>query len=527
MKTKNNIICVFLFFEIIVCNNISEFHQNLIYQIENSEKRIKHYTQSIERSSKYSEYLTKNKNSKNYNLTESSFDKKYNELIQKVDFLSYALKNIDKEIVPLSKDKIKIDNKLILEHKNLVKKYNSKSIDKSFFNNQFLNMQQFLPNIDGFWVTNDGNRWLHVIKAYQYITPSNRTGLVKNPYNEYETVSSTLCVDARDIYESSWNKYVSTSSEKEKLLNDVMSFQKNTLKNIIKKDYEDVNNWEVLNLFLSSFQSKLDAERKNYDLIINKIIESGINISKKEKLDLGLIKTRINNFGKKIQTEYESFIDNKNKNKFFDAAYHIFSLVAIDKKKTFELGYEEAEKFSKKYLKQILNDFNKNIKIIEHGEYKGYSVDPLSQYELLVLTGLTDMILLTNFAPSEEDQFILPQVKFGEEKLSKVLSHNNIRLALKDDYDKLSNVDNTSIENTYIKQIGNSDLRLNNTDYHGFSGLFSGNKILCVDINGEIKVKIISLNTTDNWGIKTHNIKIEETTDISATEYLNIRIRRE
>jgi len=514
-----------IFIDVSFCDNIPEYYQNIINEIQKSKNSIAYYEQSITKSLKFSK-ITKNiKNTSSYKVNKLNFEKDYNELIEKIDFLYETYDKVDKEIITILKEKIYLENKLIIEHENLIKKYNSTYIDNSFFNHTFYTSSR--PQYqDGYWITyHYETGYMHNSQKLDYWLPGTQKRVFKDPFDSDVIILSTLAKNAKSVYANDWENYIETKRKKSKLFDDIIHFQKTKIKDKVNQNI--VNKCAELKPFLMFLEKKLDTEKENYNLIIKKIIDSGINISEKEKSNFTLIQTRVKNFGKKIQTEYRAFIDKKNKNMFFDAAYHIFSLVAIDKKKAYEPGHEEAEKFSKKYLNQILNDFNKNIKIIERGDYKGYSISLLSQYEFFVLIGITNMSLLTNYSPSKEDQFIMPKIKFDINMLDDIFSSNKLGLALESDYLNLSKADNATIENTYYKQIGNSDLRLNNTDYHGFSGLFSGNKILCVDINGEIKVKIISLNTTDNWGIKTHNIKIEETTDISATEYLNIRIRSE
>ena len=120
----------------------------------------------------------------------------------------------------------------------------------------------------------------------------------------------------------------------------------------------------------------------------------------------------------------------------------------------------------------------------------------------------------------------MPKIKFDINMLDDIFSSNKLGLALESDYLNLSKADNATIENTYYKQIGNSDLRLNNTDNYGFSGLFSGGKIICTGSNGKIKLKTINLESIDNWGIKTHKIILKDTPKINKSDILNIRIRK-
>lgn len=441
-------------------------------------------------------------------------------LVSDLDFLKNLIgKNKSKTILEY-KDQ---EKKLIMElgdnilntHRQKIKTYNSYYVDKTFFSQNILNISQFMPNYDGIWVTNDGTRYLHALTAHQYLAPSNRIGKVRDPYNELKNVNSTLCMDARYIYEDEWAKYIQTSNVKDNLLNEIYNFQRNDINDKVKKHYSE-QKMELMEKINHLYANKIYYDNQ-YQMVTDRIIQSGVKISGSKSFEN--IYKSVEKFGRTLENKYSSFLKYKKQKKYSNAAYEIFSLVYMDVKKTHEEAQKEGLRFLRKKSKNILKDWKNN---------QIYTLDkintmPFSNADYIVLATLANENFGSSLYTDSLDKEQLPFIKTSIINMISILEKNNLNIIKSSKLINLTEVNTNVIENIYLSQFEKNNIKLASTDNHEIKGLLIGDKLLTM-ADKSLKFVNITNKISENWGVKSYKIDLKNIDDQLFSGYLNIRI---
>ena len=528
VKTRILFLFIFSISNTILCNELPEFQNNILLSLKTINEEINSLSNIINKGELHSiNSKTVSKSPKN-NLNKNQVL----DLIQDLDYISGLIdKYKGNEVVkPLDmrKDVLnQLDDQLINQHTDLNNYYINYFVDESFFSK---NMKEpgrhgAMANNDGIWVCNDGTGYYHAYEMYSYWAPLGKVEGIRSPLNDHKIVSSELCGDARNIYVNEWNNYVNTTNRKDKLKKDVIDFQEYKIAPIINKYY--LNKLNILIVSLVDMRNKKKEQEYQFVSLVKKIENSGVSIPIDKRLDYKFIYKAVESFGVQLGEMYGSFLKMKKKRNYTEAAYHIFSLVAMDKKMTHKNGHQDAIQYRKKYSKKIHDDFHNNRNYIKQGDFENFSEKPLSKFDFIVLVGLTDLKLLPNYNPSNNDKYELPDLHSSFADLNKIISNNNLTILNDDDFDRLTKIDSYKIENTYLKQLGKNKLKYSNIDELGFNGLFLGKFIVLEkQLTKEIIVKEFGFGFEESWGIKKYSLRSTTMGRFDGITKLNIRIKK-
>tara|TARA_B110000438_G_scaffold301712_1_gene357311 strand:+ start:288 stop:1859 length:1572 start_codon:yes stop_codon:yes gene_type:complete len=515
---------VYLLFCLPIKADVATYQKNQLYGFKSLQLEINRLSTLISRCEKHQNKISSNSNKLDLDQLET--------LVNDLDVITEMIELFQSDsplAIPI-KFEIKlnqINQTLFLKHQGLFSDYFSFEIDESFLLNKNVILgPAHVYNPDGFWVNADNNNnHLHATRNYKYWYPIGTKGRIKDPQNPDKTISSFLCGDATKKFPESYAQYISTKNQKNRLKNAVVNFQKEEIYNALKIFY--LNQTNLISPAMSYFNNVLKNKKNDFSLIVEDMKECGVIIPASRLNDYRFIYSAAELHGKQIYDYYENYIELKKSKDYLNAAYNIFALITIDKNNTHESALKEATAFRKKFTKKIQRQFMDEIKLLEKGKYSNIAIEPLSQAQIFILVGLKDLELLSNYKPARTDFYTLPNILIDMDAFQSVLAYNNISLMSISELTDLTKVDHLKIESTYLKQIGNTDLKRNNIDYNGFSGLFSGKYILTSNQNGKIKVKGINLNFTESWGVKNYSLTINNPDAGSVYNSVNIRIVNE
>lgn len=498
--------------------NIAPYQKQLLNSLSFNNDNIIYYSRLLDDFKNHS--LTHSGGNENLIKSPHEIDKEKIAIsISDLDFLKNLIgENKSKTILEYNDQ----EKKLIMElgdnilnaHRQKIKTYNSYYVDKTFFSQNILNISQFMPNYDGIWVTNDGSRYLHALTAHQYLAPSNTIGKVRDPYNEFKKVNSTLCMDARYIYENEWAKYIQTSNVKDNLLNEIYDFQRNNINDKVKKHYSK-KKMQLVKRINQIYANKIYYEDQ-YQMVTDKIIQSGVKISGLKSFEN--IYQLVEKFGRVLENKYTSFLKYKKQKKYSNAAYEIFSLVYMDVKKTHKKAQKEGSKFLRKNSKNILKDWENNQTYTSNG----INTVPFSNADYIVLATLTNENFNSLLYTDSLDKEQLPFIKTSISNIELIFEKNNLNILKSNKLINLTKVNTNIIENIYLIQFEKNNIKLASTDNHEIKGLLIGDKLL-VENGGNMCFVNVKKNISENWGVKSYKIDIIKTVNQSFSGYLNIR----
>lgn len=450
----------------------------------------------------------------------------------------YSELNILKEAKRSIKDhelKIEIINKFyselyneefLSEYNRLFKKYEDYKIVKTFFTKNFFTPNVVYKNIDGILVTYipDDDKFYHALSTFEYWYPTGRIGKVKDILEHTIENTSELCIDATNIYKDEWKRYNDTRIRKEVLETNVTQ---HIIENLLPK---------VEHLYKIKFDSassavlfiaceKKEAEKKFNNLVLY-LRNKGVPIPKLHKIDLATIKKSVFSYNAVLDDLYSKHLALKNKGKCSEAAYYLFLLISIDFGQTYSLAHQNYLSFVGDNKKIILKQLNGNF--LTEGKFSGYNKRPLSNYEFIVLTGLSNKNNLVKCKHSISERNQLPNVKLKPKEILNLIKLTGHDIPTISEFEQLTEFDSNSLQNTYKNQLEQVEIERMSTDNYDVIGLLSGGDILLYDQNSQPRFYKIKLEVETSWGMNKAKLiyQLNSTDILDKPAYLNIRLKQ-
>ncbi|MBT4784708.1 MAG: hypothetical protein HOO21_05100 [Candidatus Marinimicrobia bacterium] len=412
-----------------------------------------------------------------------------------------------------------LNNQFLAEYKKLYNKYSNSSVNRSFFSKNYFTPNAIYANDDGLWVTYHAGKFYTANSNWAYWAPMGMTDSVLEP-TQYKYVTAEICSDARVRYSNEWNKYLYSQNAKAELKRDIHEF----IKKIIPK----------INL---SFKTKRDSafaalgyieqikrnKESQFVGIVEKVRDSGVYIPESKEQNYEYIYKKVKTFGQTLEKLYQSHLTNEKEGNILEAGYYLFNLVATDKRSTFTKGNEKYIKFKKNHKNTIQTGIQ--LKFLDGGKFKDFSIEPLTNYNCLLISSFIDTDLMSKFFHHESNRHQLPKVKLTEEEINNFVAVTGLTIPSVTELKTLCIFDNNTIENFYQKQVETLNIDKMTTDNFGITGLLSGRNLLLLDENGSPNIYQTNIQITESWGMKSYTLQFDKL-DNSGKGFLNIRLKQ-
>jgi hypothetical protein len=440
--------------------------------------------------------------------------------------------NIKLDLVKQSKFDV-IDNTFHNLYSKRYNEYNSTSIDRSFSDKNHFTPGKVIQNGSGIYVYAEilgqdtfGEIQMnvyHSLSNSSLWTPLGRTGSVLIDFiADPMWVDSELCGDAYTVYDTEWNNYLRTKKRKEELKLNLSKLINNNLMGKINNLY-DVKRDTIIGALIYTRNLKKETQ-SDLPRLVSKVRDSGITIPRETELDINFIYSAVKEFGENLQRLLQSFNEHKVNGDIIEASYYIYNFIATDVSRTHKEGYNEYLNFNKKHKNEVLKEISFNF--VEDGRFKDFNQYPLTNYECVILAGLSGEDVLSAFFHPEDSRDYLPRSKPTPEQIKSIVYATDYEIVSLSEINVITQIDENSIENFYLAQPAQFEKEKMTTDNYKITGLLSGSNLVLMDSKGKPSVHEVKIEETESWGIKSYSIQFVPKENLSSDDYLNIRIKK-